>query len=98
MPCIAVFKAEGTNIVPTGHRTYPRYFKLEFAFHRAKYVAQLRPIDSEKMELQTKVVELRLKGWSFPAIARYLDISVGTVWNMTHVNIPEHCDNLDSLE
>ena len=82
----------------TGRRTYPRYFKLEFVFHRAKYKAQPRPTDPAKIELQAKVVELCSQGWSFPAIAKHLDISVGTAWNMTRANTPECRDKLDSLE
>jgi hypothetical protein len=69
-------------LLRTGRRTYPRYFKLEFAFARAKYINQPRPIDSAKKELQGKVIELRSEGWSFPAIAKYLNISVGTAWNI----------------
>ena len=68
----------------TGRRTYPRYFKLEFAFHRAKYISQPRSIDPAKIELQAKVIELRSKGWSFPAIAKYLKISIGSVWNVAN--------------
>jgi len=67
----------------TGRRTYPRYFKLEFAFHRAKHTSQPRPIDPSKIELQAKVIELRSNGWSYTAIARHLDISVGTAWNLS---------------
>ena len=66
-----------------GRRTCPRYFKLEFAFCRAKYAYQPRPIDPAKIELQAKVIELRLKGWSFPAIAKLFNISVGAAWNMS---------------
>ena len=66
----------------TGRRTYPRYFKLEFAFTRAKYTIQPRPIDQAKIELQTKVIELRSRGCSFPEIAKHLNISIGTAWNM----------------
>ena len=66
----------------TGRRTYPRYFRVEFAFDRAKYKAQPRPIDPIKLNLQAQVIELRSQGWSFPAIAKHLDISVGTAWNM----------------
>ena len=66
----------------TGHRTYPRYNKVEFAFNRVKYKSQPRPINPAKIELQARVIELRLRGWSFPAIAKYLDISVGTAWNI----------------
>jgi hypothetical protein len=69
----------------TGRRTYPRYFRIEFAFNRAKYVAQPRPIDPTKLELQAKVVELQSKGWSYPAIAKHLGINVGTAWNITMV-------------
>ena len=69
-------------VVPTGRRTYPRYFKLEVAFHRAKYQSQPRPINPAKLELQTQVIELRSQGWSFPAIAKHLDISVGNAWNL----------------
>ena len=76
------FQIQYNIIVRTGRRTYPRYFRVEFAFNRAKYKAQPRPIDPAKAELQAQVIELRLKGWSFPAIARYLDLSVGTAWNM----------------
>ena len=61
---------------------YPRYFKLEFAFHRAKYQSQPRPVNTARIELQSQVIELRSKGRSFPVIAKYLDISVGTAWNM----------------
>ncbi|MBA3868344.1 MAG: response regulator transcription factor [Anaerolineae bacterium] len=66
----------------TGRRTYPRYFKLDFAFNRARYVIQPRPIDPERAELQQQVIQLRLRGWSFPAIAKQLNISIGTAWNM----------------
>ena len=66
-------------------RTYPRYFKLEFAFNRAKYQARPRPIDPQKLELQAKVVELRSQGWSFPAIAKRLNISVGSAWIMASI-------------
>jgi DNA-binding NarL/FixJ family response regulator len=62
---------------------YPK-FKLEFALERAKYHAQPRPIDPSKLELQTQVIELRARGWSFPAIARHLDISVGSAWTMAN--------------
>ena len=69
----------------TGRRTYPRYFKLEFAFRRAAYQAHPRAIDPAKLELQAKVVELRSQGWSFPEIAKYLNISVGTAWNISRL-------------
>ena len=74
-----------------GRRTYPRYFKVEFAFHRAKYQGQPRPINPAKVELQAQVVELRSRGWSFPAIAKHLDISVGTAWNMTNSKASKYC-------
>ena len=82
----------------TGRRTYPRYFKFEFAFNRAKYKGQPHPINPAKVELQAQVIELRLRGWSFPAIAKHLGISVGTAWNMTKANVAEYGDKLDSLE
>ena len=82
----------------TGRRTYPRYFKVEFAFSRVKYQPQPRVIDSTKVKLQAKVIELRSKGWSYPAIAKHLHISVGTAWNMAKANVAEYCDKLDSLE
>ena len=66
----------------TDRRTYPRYFKLEFAFRRAVYQVQPRRVDPAKLELQVKVIELRLNGWSFPSIAKHLKISGGTAWNM----------------
>ena len=71
----------------TGNRTYPRYFRVEFAFNRAKHKAQPRPIDPAKIELQAKVIELRSRGWSYPTIAKYLDISVGTAWNTAKLNV-----------
>ena len=77
------FQIQYNIIVRTGRRTYPRYFKLEFAFHRAKYQSQPRQADHARMELQAQVIELRSQGWSFPPIARHLNISVGTAWNMT---------------
>ena len=80
------FQIQYNIIVRTGRRTYPRYFKLEFAFNRAKCIAQPRPIEPAKIELQTQVIELRSQGWSFPAIAKHLDISVGTAWNMSNCN------------
>jgi hypothetical protein len=69
-------------LLRTGRRTYPRYFKLEFGFNRAKYVAQPRVVDPAKIKIQEQVIDLRSKGWSFPAIAKHLNISVGTAWNM----------------
>ncbi len=80
-----VFQIKCNIIIRTGRRTYPRYFKLVFAFNRVKYIAQPRPFDPAKLELQAKVIELRSKGWSFPAIAKRLDISVGTAWNMARL-------------
>ena len=76
------FQIQYNIIVRTGRRTYPRYFRVEFAFHRARYQAQPRPINPAKAELQERVIALRLRGWSFPAIAKHLNISVGTAWNM----------------
>lgn len=64
-----------------GRHTYPRYFRLEFALNRAKYRSQLRPIDPTKVKLQAQVIELGSQGWSFPVIAKLLNISVGTAWN-----------------
>ena len=92
------FQIQYNIIVRTGRRTYPRYFKIKFAFNRAKYHAQPRSIDPAKVELQAQVIELRLRGWSFPAIAKHLGISVGTAWNMTKANVAEPRDKLDSLE
>ena len=66
----------------TGRRTYPRYFRVDFGFNRATSQARPRVIDHKKLELQTKAIELRSSGWSFPAIAKYLGISVGTAWNI----------------
>jgi hypothetical protein len=48
------------------------------------YHAQPRPTNPAKVELQAQVIELRSRGWSFPAIAKHLDISVGTAWNMSN--------------
>jgi hypothetical protein len=76
------FQIQYNIIVRTGRRTYPRYFKIEFAFNRAKYIAQRRAVDSARLGLQAKVLELHSKGWSFPAIAKQLNISVGTAWNI----------------
>jgi hypothetical protein len=76
------FQIQYNIIVRTGSRTYPRYFKLQFAFNRAIYRTQPRLIDPAKVKLIAQVGELRSKGWSFPAIAKHLDISVGTAWNM----------------
>ncbi len=66
----------------TGSRMYHRYYKLEFAFRRITYQTRPRTIDPAKLELQAKVAELRLQGWSFPTIARRLNISLGTAWNL----------------
>jgi hypothetical protein len=76
------FQIQCNIIVRTGNRTYHRYFKLEFAFHRAKHTSQPRPMDPSKIELQAKGIELRSNGSSYTAIARHLDISVGTAWNL----------------
>ena len=84
------FQIQYNIIVRTGRRTYPRYFKLEFAFHRAKYQVQPRLIDPVKLGLQAKVIELRSEGWSYPAIAKYKDISVGTAWNLVKKKSPIH--------
>jgi hypothetical protein len=77
------FKIQYNIIVQTGRRTYPRYFKLVFAFNRAKYIAQPCVVDPVKIKIQARVIELRSIGWSFPAIASPLDISVGTAWNIS---------------
>ena len=77
---------------------YLGYFKIEFAFNRAKYQSQPRTINPAKIELQAKVIELHLQGWSFPSIAKHLNISVGTAWNMTKPNVAEYRDKLDGLE
>ena len=76
------FQIQYNIIVRTGRRTYPRYFRVEFAFNRANDTSQPRSIDPARVELQAQVVELRSSGWSFPVIARHLGISVGTVWNL----------------
>ena len=78
------FKIQYNIIVRTGSRTYPGYFKLEFGFKRVKYTMQPRPIDPARLELKAKMNELRSEGWSYPAIARHLGISVGTAWNMSN--------------
>ena len=65
---------------------------------KMKNRAQPGSNDPEKVRLQAQVIELRSKVWSFPAIAKHLDISVGTMWNMTHANVSEDCDQLDRLE
>ena len=76
------FQIQYNIIVRMGRRMYPRYFKLDFAFHRAKYQNQPCPNDPAKLKLQAQVIELRSKGWSYPAIAKHLNISVGTAWNV----------------
>jgi hypothetical protein len=48
-------------------------------------MSQPRTIGPAKIELQAKVIELRSYGWSFPAISRHLNISVGTAWNLTNM-------------
>ena len=45
-----------------GRRTYPRYFKLEFAFRRVVYQIRSRIIDPTTAELQAHVVERRSQG------------------------------------
>jgi hypothetical protein len=72
-------------IVRRGRRTHPRYFKLEFAFNRAKYHTQPRTVDPERLKLQVKAIDLRSRGLSFPAIAKYLGVSVGTAWNLAKI-------------
>lgn len=65
-----------------GCRTYHRYFKLEFVVNRATHVSLPSPIDPAKLVLQAKVFELRSKRGSYPAIAKFLNIGLGTMWNM----------------
>ena len=96
MKFILYFQIQYNIIVRTGRRTYPRYFKIEFAFNRAKYQVQTRKVNPSKIELQLQVNELRLLGWSFPAIAKYVGISVGTAWNME--NMKRRCDLKDFVE
>ncbi|MBZ0308416.1 MAG: helix-turn-helix domain-containing protein [Anaerolineae bacterium] len=38
----------------------------------------------EKVILREQVWELRERGMSYPAIARMLNVSEGTAWNMVH--------------
>lgn len=85
--CYLGYKA----VVPTGRRTYPRYFRVEFAFNRAKYKAQPRLINPAKVELQAQVIELRYKGLSFPAIAKHLGISIGSAWNFANGDDTKLC-------
>jgi hypothetical protein len=92
------FKYSTIYLLRTGCCTYPSYFRIEFVFQRAKYQSLPVTIDPSKLELQSKIVELCSNGWSFPAIARHLDISVGTVWNITNTIVAEYHDKLDSLE
>ena len=81
---LVYFQIQYNIIVRTGRGTYPRYFKLEFGLNRVKHTTQPRPIDPARLELKAKVNELRSEGWSYPAIARHLGISVGTAWNMSN--------------
>ncbi|MBA3868338.1 MAG: helix-turn-helix domain-containing protein [Anaerolineae bacterium] len=76
------FQIQYNIIVRTGRRTYPRYFRVEFAFNRAVYRYRPRQVEPAKKQLQAKVIELRSSGWSYPEIAKHLNISVGTAWNM----------------
>ena len=92
------FQIQYSIVVRTGSRTYPRYFRVEFAFNRAKYQSQPRPINPAKVELQAQVIELRSRGWSFPAIAKHLDISVGTAWNIANTKVAEYLNVLHKLE
>ena len=92
------FQIQYNIIVRTGRRTYPRYFRVEFAFNRAKYTSQPRSIDPARVELQAQVIELRSKGWSFPAIAKLLNISVGTAWNTANLNVPSGSEPQSSAE
>ena len=82
----------------TGSRTYPRYFRAEFVFNRAKYTSKPHAIDPTKVKLQAQVIELRSRGWSFPAIANHLDISVGTAWNIANTKVAEYLNELHKLE
>jgi hypothetical protein len=58
--------------------------KLNLVLIEQKYTTQPRVVDREKIKLQSQVIELRSRGGSFPAIAKHLDISVGTAWNMSN--------------
>ena len=46
----------------------------------------VRSDDPKKILLRERVVQLRCSGYSYPAIAGQLGISVGTVWN--YANVP----------
>ena len=81
------FQIQYNIIVRTGRRTYPRYFRVEFAFNRAKYRKLPRAVDPMKVELREKISELRSNGESYPEIAGRLGISVGNVWNIANYKI-----------
>jgi len=55
-------------------------------------------VDPAKIELQAQVIELRSIGWSFPAIAKHVKISVGSVWNImnrkTEFYVLKDCENI----
>ena len=82
----AVLQVMYRLIVLTGCRMYPRYLAIEFRVRRRRRIPLPRIENPQKILLYKQVLEFRRQGYSYPAIARQLGISVGTVWN--YANIP----------
>ena len=61
---------------------YPRYLMIEFKVRRRRRRLPIRSENPQKMLLYEQVVDLRRHGYSYPAIARELGISVGNAWNL----------------
>jgi len=80
----AVLDQKWCGIAPRGYAPLPRYFSLRFSVRRRKNKLVVRPKDPDKARLRAKAQQLRETGMSYPAIARTLGISVGTVWNYAH--------------
>ena len=64
---------------------YPRYLIVDFRVRRHRKTVSPHIDNPQKIQLYGHVLELRSAGLSYPAIARQLGISVGTVWNYANV-------------
>jgi hypothetical protein len=74
-----------THVALTGTPPSPRYFTASFRVRRVATKRRINIEQPQKAQLRMKAQELRNQGLSYPAIAKALEISVGSVWNLLNV-------------
>ncbi len=71
-------------VTPSGAVMYPRVFEFELVVQRLKRRRSPQPETPIRAALRKRAIQLREQGLSYPEIARELNISVGTAWNLSN--------------